>query len=250
MERADAAPFFSDGSPNTIFESFFNDEVAHLAAYCRSSRDYHLLHLPWYGLDWAELNNGAEVRAAPGYSQSAFINAHERLIDIALQYAGDDLAVEFPMSGYGPLEQVGAALTDHIVSVAGANSARIYVQSNGLGPNGDWGGPGPKPTEQSMDQAVWSRAVLRRQQMIQPGDYDWGQVFASPVGERCRTTSRCTSNRSEGTTPRSSRRRSPRSRNCSADPVRGDDGLAGREHRGSRRMPTCRTRQGNVSAVK
>ena len=126
-------PFFSDGSPNTVFESFFADEVAHLAAYCRS-HGIHLLHLPWYGLDWAELNNGAEVRAAPGYSQSAFINAHERLIDIALRYAGDDLAVEFPMSGHGPLDQVGAALTDHIVSVAGANSARIYVQSNGLGP--------------------------------------------------------------------------------------------------------------------
>ena len=172
-------PFFSDGSPNTIFESFFEDEVAHLAAYCRS-HGIHLLHLPWYGLDWAELNNGTEVRAAPGYSQSAFINAHERLIDIALRYAGDDLAVEFPMSGHGPLDQVGAALTDHIVSVAGANSARIYVQSNGLGPNGDWGAPN-QATEQSMDNAVWSRAVRRGEQMIQPGDYDWAQVFANPI---------------------------------------------------------------------
>ena len=172
-------PFFSDGSPNTVFESFFETEVAHLAAYCRS-HGVHLLHLPWYGLDWAELNNGTEVRAAPGYSQSAFILAHERLIDIALRYAGDDLAVEFPMSGHGPLDQVDAALTDHIVSVAGANSDRIYVQSNGLGPNGDWGAPNAA-TEQSMDAAVWSRAVNRGEQMIQPGDYDWASVYASPI---------------------------------------------------------------------
>jgi RTX calcium-binding nonapeptide repeat (4 copies) len=172
-------PFFSDGSPNTIFESFFESEVAHLAGYCRS-HGIHLLHLPWYGLDWAELNNGAEVRAAPGYSQAAFINAHERLIDIALRYAGDDLAVEFPMSGHGPLDQVGAALADHIVSVAGANSARIYVQSNGLAADGDWGAPNQE-TERSMDDAVWSRAVRRGEQMIQPGDYDWAQVFANPI---------------------------------------------------------------------
>ena len=57
-------PFYPDGSPNTVFESFYEDEVAHLAAYCRS-RGIHLLHLPWYGQNWAELNNGAEVRAQP-----------------------------------------------------------------------------------------------------------------------------------------------------------------------------------------
>lgn len=172
-------PFLADGSPNTIFESFFDTEVGHLATYCRS-HGIHLLHLPWYGLDWAELNNGAEVRAAPGYSQSAFIQAHERLIDIGLKYAADDLAVEFPMSGHGPLDQVDAALTAHIASAVGANSARIYVQSNGLGSNGDWGAPN-QATEQSMDAAVWSSGVRRGEQMIQPGDYNWASVFASPI---------------------------------------------------------------------
>ena len=172
-------PFLADGSPNTVFESFFDATVAHLAAYSRS-HGIHLLHLPWYGLDWAELNNGTEVRAAPGYSQSTFIQAHERLIDIALKYAGDDLAVEFPMSGHGPLDQVASALTAHIVAVAGANNARIYVQANGLGPNGDWGAPN-QATEQSMDAAVWSKQVRRGEQMIQPGDYNWASVFASPM---------------------------------------------------------------------
>jgi hypothetical protein len=32
-----------------------------------------------------------------------------------------------------------------------------------------------------MDSAVWSRAVRRGEQMIQPGDYNWAQVFASPI---------------------------------------------------------------------
>ena len=172
-------PFLADGSPNTVFESFFDTEVAHLASYCLS-HGIHLLHLPWYGLDWAELNNGTEVRDAPGYSQSAFIQAHERLINIGLKYAGDDLAVEFPMSGHGPLDQVDAALTAYIVSAVGPNSPRIFVQSNGLGPNGDWGAPN-QAAEQSMDAAVWSSPVRRGEQMIQPGDYNWASVFASPI---------------------------------------------------------------------
>ena len=35
------------------------------------------------------------------------------------------------MSGHGPLDQVGTALTDHIVLVTGTKIARIYVRSNG-----------------------------------------------------------------------------------------------------------------------
>ena len=170
-------PFYPNGNPNTVFESFYEDEVARLAAYCRS-RGIHLLHLPWYGQDWAELNNGAEVRAQPGYSRAAFIQAHERLIDIALKYVGDDLAVEFPMSGYGPLDVVGATLTEHIIAAAGANSGRIYVQANGLGPNGDWGAPN-QAVEAQMDQAVFAKPILRGEQMIQPGDYNWAAVYAN-----------------------------------------------------------------------
>jgi hypothetical protein len=173
-------PFNANGSPNTVFESFFEAQVAELASYCRSN-GIHLLHLPWYGQDWAELNNGAEVRNQPGYSEAAFIQAHERLIDIALRYAGDDLAVEFPMSGYGPLDRVGAALTQHIVDVAGASSPRIYVQANGLSPNGDWGAPNAT-VEGQMDAAVWSKPVLRGEQMIQPGDYNWAAVYDQVSG--------------------------------------------------------------------
>ena len=108
-------PFFSDGRPNTVFESAYGGLVSYLAQYS-PGRGVKLLHLPWYGQVRAELNNGIEVRSEPGYSESALINAHERLLDIAIPFSGDDLAVEFPMSGYGPLQRVSRELTAHIVS--------------------------------------------------------------------------------------------------------------------------------------
>lgn len=170
-------PFFSDGRPNTVFESAFGGLVSYLAQYSRS-RGVKLLHLPWYGQDWAELNNGAEVRSEPGYSESAFIDAHERLLDIAIPFSGDDLAIEFPMSGYGPLQRVSAELTAHIVESVGRQSPRVYVQSNGLSPDGDWGAP-DQGVEAQMDRAVFSQSVLRGEQMIQPQTYDWNAVFAN-----------------------------------------------------------------------
>ena len=132
------------------------------------------------------------------------------------------------MSGHGPLEQVGAALTDHIVSVAGANSARIYVQSNGLGPNGDWGAPEPSHGAVYGSAAVWSRAVLRGEQMIQPGDYNWAQVFANPIANAADYVEVYIESFPREQHRASSRRRSPRSRNCSADPASGR-WAAGRE---------------------
>ena len=172
-------PFYPDGSPNAVFESFYEDEVAHLAAYSRS-HGVHLLHLPWYGQDWAELNNGADLRAQPGYSEGAFTEAHKRLIDIAMRYAGEDLTVEFPMSGSGPLVVIAGALTDHVIWEGGANSERIYVQANGLSPDGDWGAPN-QIVETQMDQSVFVKAVLRGEQMIQPGDFDWATVYANLI---------------------------------------------------------------------
>ncbi len=62
----------------------------------------HLLHLAWYGQDWAELNHGKEVLALRGYTFENWLKAHQRLIDIGLKYAGEGLAVELPFSGHGP----------------------------------------------------------------------------------------------------------------------------------------------------
>ena len=170
-------PFFPDGSPNTVFEAAYGGLVSYLADYSRS-RGVQLLHLPWYGQDWAELNNGLEVRSQPGYSESALIAAHERLLDIAIPFSGDDLAIEFPMSGYGPLQSVSRELTDYIIASVGPDSPRVFVQANGLSPAGDWGAP-DQGVESQMDQAVFSQDVLRGEQMIQPQTYDWGQVFSN-----------------------------------------------------------------------
>ncbi|HUT89682.1 MAG TPA: hypothetical protein VMY37_09310, partial [Thermoguttaceae bacterium] len=101
-------PFMEDGSPNTVFEKEYDAFVARLAAWCRA-HDVRLLHLAWYGQDWAELNHGKEVRSQAGYRYENWLRAHVRLIDVGLRYAGEDLAVELPFSGYGPLTEAAVA---------------------------------------------------------------------------------------------------------------------------------------------
>jgi hypothetical protein len=86
------APFLPNGSPNTVFENEYDQFVQRLASWCREN-DVHLLHLAWYGQHWAELNHGKEIRALEGYSFENWIRAHIRLLDIGLEYAGDDLVL-------------------------------------------------------------------------------------------------------------------------------------------------------------
>ena len=134
-----------------------------------------LLHLAWYGQDWAELNHGKEVRAQPGYSYENWLKAHVRLLDIGLKSADESLAVELPFSGYGPLTEAAVALADHVVERVGPSNPVFFCQANGWGPRGDWGAPDAK-TEAAFD-AVWRRPICRGQQAIQPGDYDWSAMF-------------------------------------------------------------------------
>jgi hypothetical protein len=168
------APFTPDGSPNAIFEEHYEALVARLAAWCRKNQ-VHLLHLAWYGQDWAELNHGKEVRALPGYSFDNWLGAHKRLIDIGLKYAGDGLAVELPFSGYGPCAAAATMFADHVIDRVGQSRPLFFCQANGWGPNGDWGAPN-RDTEAAFDK-VWTRPICRGQQMIQPRDYDWPRVF-------------------------------------------------------------------------
>ena len=168
------APFMSDGSPNAVFEKDYRHHVERLAAWCRA-RGVRLLHLAWYGQDWAELNHGKEVRALPGYTYANWLNAHLRLLDIGLSVAGDDLAVEFPFSGYGALTDAASAFADHVVEKIGPSVPRFFCQANGWGPAGEWGAPNPQ-TEAAFDR-VWARPICRGLQMIQPNDYDWPKVF-------------------------------------------------------------------------
>jgi hypothetical protein len=169
-------PFTSAGGPNTVFENAYEGEVHSLVTWCRNN-GVHLLHLPWYGQNFAELNNGREVRSAPGYTYAAWLGGHERLFDIALKVAGPDLAIEFPLSGYGPLVQAANDLARHIAGKTAGAPGEVYVQANGLDARGDWGAASPAIEEQ-MENAVWPLPIPRGEQMIGTGDYDWDQVYA------------------------------------------------------------------------
>ncbi|MCX8037822.1 MAG: hypothetical protein N3D11_12395 [Candidatus Sumerlaeia bacterium] len=169
------APVMGNGMPNSIFEEAYEAHVERLARWCRKN-GVHLLHLAWYGQDWAELNHGKEVRALPGYSYANWLRAHTRLIDVGLRHAGDDLAVELPFSGHGPLTDAAVSFADHVIAKIGPNNPQFFCQANGWGPNGEWGAPNAE-TEAAFDR-VWEKPVLRGLQMIQPQDYDWPKVFS------------------------------------------------------------------------
>ena len=169
-------PFEADGSRNTVFEAEYESLVARLATWCRE-KDVHLLHLAWYGQDWAELNHGKEVRAAPGYSYEAWLTAHKRLIDIGLTHAGRGLAIELPFSGYGPLTDAASEFADYVIEECGLDCDKFYCQANGWGPAGDWGAP-TAATEAAFDK-VWAKPIRRGQQAIQPFDFDWPTMYTN-----------------------------------------------------------------------
>ncbi len=168
------SPMLADGSPNLAFEREYESLVARLAAWCRRQR-VALVHLAWYGRDWAELSHGKELRALEGYSYENWLRAHKRLLDIGLKHAGRGLAVELPLSGHGPLTEAAVALADHVVAKIGPSNPIFFCQANGWGPGGDWGAPTAE-TEAAFDR-VWQRPICRGQQAIQPADYDWGVLF-------------------------------------------------------------------------
>ena len=167
-------PFLPDGAPNTFFEAEYKKLVAQLAPWCRHNR-VPLLHLAWYGQDWAELNHGQEVRAARGYRYENWLRAHMRLIDIAIETSDAALSTELPFSGHGPLTDVAQRFADYVVEQVGSWDHRFYCQANGWGPRGEWGAPNDD-TEAAFRQ-VWTRRICRGLQMIQPQDYDWPAVF-------------------------------------------------------------------------
>jgi hypothetical protein len=174
-------PFMEDGSPNTVFEKDYDAFVARLAAWCRA-HDVRLLHLAWYGQDWAELNHGKEVRSQTGYSYENWLRAHVQLIDLGLRYADEDLAFELPFSGYGPLTEAAGNLTDHVIQRIGPSNPIFFCQANGWGPKGDWGAPTAQV--EAAFCRVWRKPICRGQQAIQPGDYDWPNLFEKLYANR------------------------------------------------------------------
>lgn len=168
-------PFTSDGSPNTAFEAAYGDVVASVAEWARRS-GVELLHLPWYGQDWAELNHGREVRAAPGYSYEAWLDAHRRLVDVAVGSAGDDVVLEWPLSGYGPLWPAAGDLANHLAEVFRGRLDRVVVQANGWDHDGIWGAPN-QDVERQLDGALSAPLPLALQS-IQPTAARWAETYA------------------------------------------------------------------------
>jgi len=170
------APFGPDGAPNTAFEAAYGEVVAALAAWSRA-HGVGLLHLPWYGQDWSELNHGREVRAAAGYSYQAWLQAHRRLIDVAVARAGGPGPVlEWPLSGYGPLWPAAGDLADHLVAAFASNPAGVVVQANGWDHDGVWGAP-DAGIERQMDAAL-TRPIAHAFQAIQPTVTRWEESYA------------------------------------------------------------------------
>lgn len=161
---------------HAVFVRAYEKYVHKLAAWSRRN-DVRLLHLSWYGEDWSELNHGAAVRAAPGYTERKWLRGHRQLVRIGAENTSRRLAVELPLSGYGPLsEGQSAALAKSVVRSVGRNSPRFFVQANGWDETREWGSP-TMLVERHFDR-IWRRPVMRGLQMIQPDGYRWKRVFA------------------------------------------------------------------------
>ncbi|HEY1117151.1 MAG TPA: hypothetical protein VGE43_05575 [Acidimicrobiales bacterium] len=179
--NGDKAPLPWDGTTGKV-QVFLDEYAAYagkLAAWSRA-HGVRLLHLSWFGLDWAELNHGAEVRAASGYTEAKWLAGHKALIDVGAALSSKNLAVELPLSGYGPLSSGESdELAAHIVDTLGAGTDRFFVQANGWDETRQWGAPDMK-VEAQFDR-IWERPLVRGVQMIQPDGYDWARVYDQAV---------------------------------------------------------------------
>jgi hypothetical protein len=156
-------PFSNTGvAGNPVFESNFKVVVTKLAAWSRAN-GVKLLHLPWYGYKWAEIYNGTDLQATKGYTYDAWLKGHLKLLDMGLAVSGNDLTVEFALSGHwGGNATAAKTIAERIVSSAGAWSRRAMVQGNGLG---QWNAPATRSN------------VYHAKQMVDGGDYDWASIY-------------------------------------------------------------------------
>ena len=168
------APFQPDGSPNEVFERHYTGMLRNVTTWARAN-GVRLVHCPWYGLSWAELNHHTAVRRASGYTYDRWLDAHTRLFDLALAFADERLAIELPMSGGGPTGDSVAQLVDYAWTQLGSNSDRFFFSANGWGPDGYWGSP--KAEMELLKRRAFERPVLRGLQSIRQGAYDWRELF-------------------------------------------------------------------------
>jgi hypothetical protein len=173
-------PFRSDGTAgNPYFADAYEALLRRLATWY-DANGCTLLHAAWYGMEWAELNHGMEIRGAPGYSEPAWLSAHQWLVNRAAAVQADhpDVVFEWPLSGYGPLATMSPALADHIVRMFGAHSNKAVIQANGWSHEGQWGARIPA-VDAAMD-ACFRRPVARGVQAIR----GWGESTLHPQYSR------------------------------------------------------------------
>ena len=127
--------------PNLAFEAEYTKLVDSLVAYAQAN-NIKLIHMPWYGRDWAELNYHDEM-LDDGLTIEKWLSGHKRLADIVYERVKNypDLSVEFPLSGWNSSPD-GRSATTQLLSYmldAGAHpqwanwSGRLLVQGNGYG---------------------------------------------------------------------------------------------------------------------
>jgi hypothetical protein len=157
-------PFSDNGTAgNPVFELEYQKLVTTLATWSRN-HGVSLLHLPWYGHLWAEIDNGAEMQATKGYSVDAWTQGHLNLLDIGLAASSSKLAVEYPMSGYwGGYTSEAKKFHDRIVATVGSWSPRIFLQGNAAG-------------VYNFNPAS-GRPINDGLQMYDGGTYDWSSTY-------------------------------------------------------------------------
>lgn len=175
-------PFSTAGvAGNPVFEAAYAALLEELADWY-DANDAYLLHCSWFAMDYAELNNGAEVRAAAGYTQQRLIDGHKKLIEIAQDVAAahPGIVMEFPLSGYGPLTSTSGAtpavspsLADKLVTEFGSNNNKAVIQANGWSNTGQWGTTAANDTAFDV---CWNRPLAHGVQAIQP----WGVSSTYP----------------------------------------------------------------------
>jgi hypothetical protein len=156
-------PFSNTGvAGNPVFERNFQAVVTKLATWSKTN-GVKLLHLPWYGYQWAEIYNGSAVKGASGYSYDAWLKGHLKLLDMGLAASSSTLTVEFALSGdWGGNASASMTIADRIVDTAGVWSRRAMVQGNGLG---------------KYNNPSTNRSVFHAKQMMDGGDYNWSSIY-------------------------------------------------------------------------
>jgi hypothetical protein len=156
-------PFSPSGAAgNPVFERAYADMVGRLASWSRA-HGVKVVHVPWYGFQWAEIYNGSEVESRKGYSWRAWLEGHRKLAKIALARTGSDLAAEFALSGHWGRRPSGSGeVADALVGIVGAHSPRLIVQGNGMG---------------LFNNDTTNRPIASGKQMYNGNDYQWSSIY-------------------------------------------------------------------------